>query len=487
MEELVIGLDIGTTSVKAVAFDLQGKVKAEAEQLIDTYYPASHFVEQNPQQIEASTRDVLRQVFRDTTSFNVVSVGISCAMHSLICVDPSGNPLSDMLIWSDGRSSDLVQSMDANLKKELYRKTGTPIHPMSPLLKLMWMKEQSYPAYHQAAYFMSMKEYLLFQWTNQRVIDYSMASATGLMNIKTLEWDEQVLTLAGVEKTQLAAIVEPTTVIEPLKQEVTADIEWPEGIPLVIGAADGQLANLGDGAIQPGEAAVTVGTSGAIRQLINGQHVNENGETFSYAFTKDSSIIGGATNNGGIALQWLKDILEFKGSHEEFLAGAETVEPGADGLLFLPYINGERAPVWNQQARGNFYGLNMIHKRPQLVRAVLEGIVFNLYQISQSVEEVVGRPTAISINGGLSKSPLWVQIFADVFGQPVQVADTHHGAAWGASWTALVGVGKVESFEQIKENIPAKQTIEPNLDNHRAYQAIAYKYRALAKAIEPFF
>ncbi|MGN8646448.1 gluconokinase [Gracilibacillus sp. HCP3S3_G5_1] len=487
MEEVVIGLDIGTTSVKAVAFDLKGNVKAEAEQLIDTYYPALSFVEQKPDDIEASTRNVLTDIFIQTKQQNVLSVGISCAMHSLICVDRKGKPLSDMSIWSDGRSSDFVTNLDPVVKKSIYSKTGTPIHPMSPLLKLMWMKENNYEPYLNAAYFMSMKEFLIFNWFDKRVIDYSMASATGLMNVKTLDWEEEALELAGVERAQLSKIVGPTEIVKGLNQEIAAELGWPEGTPLVIGAADGQLANLGNGAIKPGEVAVTVGTSGAIRQLISGQHVNDNGETFSYAFTANTSIIGGPTNNGGIALQWLKDVIEFEGSHEQFLAGAEDVEVGADGLLFLPFVNGERAPVWNQNARGNFYGLRVTHRRPHLVRAVLEGIVFNLYQIGQSLEEIAGPPTTISVNGGLSKSPLWVQILADVFGQEIQIADTHHGAAWGASWTSLVAIGKVQSFEQIKENIPIDQVITPNRENHEKYKKIFEKYQQLAKDIERYF
>ncbi|GAB2540281.1 gluconokinase [Gracilibacillus alcaliphilus] len=487
MEELVIGLDIGTTSVKAIAFDLQGKVEAEAEQLIDTYYPSTSYVEQNPLEVEASTQQVLKEIFQKVNQDKVVAIGISCAMHSLICVDDKGEPLSNMLIWSDGRSSELADSLDPTLKKAIYSKTGTPIHPMSPLLKLMWMKDNRYQPYQDAAFFMSMKEYILYKWSKQRVIDYSMASATGLMNIYSLDWDAQALELAGIDRSQLSDIVAPTTMVTDIDATIKTALEWPADVPLIIGAADGQLANLGDGAIKPGEVAVSVGTSGAIRQLISGQLVNDNGETFSYAFTKDTSIVGGPTNNGGIALQWLKNVMEFEGTHQEFLAGAEIIEPGADGLLFIPYVNGERAPVWNQQARGNFYGLNMTHKRTHMVRAVLEGIVFNLYTINQSVEEIAGPPTTISANGGLTKSPLWVQILADVFGKPVQLADTHHGAAWGAGWTALVGIGRVESFEQIKENIPIKQVVQPNMERHQQYQSIVKKYQKLNGAIQSFF
>ncbi len=134
-----------------------------------------------------------------------------------------------------------------------------------------------------------------------------------------------------------------------------------------------------------------------------------------------------------------------------------------------------------------FFGLSVTHKRPHLVRAVLEGIVFNLYQISQSLEEIAGSPTSISVNGGLSKSPLWVQILADVFGKEIQLADTHHGAAWGAGWTALVAIGKVDSFEAIKQNIPINQVVQPNKSNHQQYQKVFIRYQLLAKDIQKYF
>ncbi|RCW74888.1 gluconokinase [Saliterribacillus persicus] len=487
MREIVIGLDIGTTSVKAVAFDMQGKVVDEAEEMIETLYPEEGHVEQNPEDITDKSQKVLKAVFSTMQNENVLAVGISCAMHSLICVDENGQALSNMSIWSDGRSTEIARKLSAYGGKDIYTKTGTPIHPMTPLLKLMWMKENRYDAYYKASYFMSMKEYLLYKWSQKRLIDYSMASATGLLNVKNLDWDTDAMLLAGVKRDQLSAIVPPTTAVEGLDLEVTKALGWPENCPLVIGAADGQLANLGNGAIEPGEVAITAGTSGAIRQMITGQHVNPNQATFSYAFTEDKSIIGGPTNNGGIALQWLKDVMEFQGSHDDFLKGAEEVGVGADGILFIPYINGERAPVWNQDAKGSFYGLNITHKRPHFVRAVLEGIVFNLYQIGQSLEEIAGAPKTISVNGGLSKSPLWIQILADMFGKEIQLADTHHGAAWGAGWTALVGIQKAPSFEAIKESIIVDQVIKPNMDNHKKYQEKFERYQKFQNDIGKYF
>nr|WP_162880657.1 gluconokinase [Paraliobacillus sediminis] len=489
LKKLVMGLDMGTTSVKAIIFDLDGNLVEEAEKMITSYYPKPDWVEQDPIEIERQSLAAIKEVVTkaDVNKNELLGVGISCAMHSLICVDEGNQPLSQMIIWADGRSNEQAEALNKTFGKEIYMKTGTPIHPMSPMLKLLWMKETNYEPYRNAAYFMSMKDFLLQKWFGKRVIDYSMASATGLMHVNKLEWDEEVLELVGVKVDQLSRIVPPTEVLTGIDEATAAEMNISSNIPFVIGAADGQLANLGNGAISPGEVAVSVGTSGAIRQFTKGAPINEKQETFTYAFTADTSIIGGATNNGGIALQWLKDLLEFDGSHDAFLAGVENVEVGAKGILFLPYINGERAPLWNQKAKGNFFGLSIGHKKEHLARAVLEGITLNLYQIGKSLEEVAGKPESISVNGGLSKSPVWVQMMADVFGKEIHLSDTHHNAAWGAAWTALVGIGEVDSFEAIKDNIPTGKLIQPNQSNHEAYKAIYEKYEKIARDLSVYF
>lgn len=487
--ELVIGLDIGTTSVKAVIFDLTGNLIAEAEDMITTYYPEPEWAEQNPKEIERSSVKVMKAVVEkaNAKADELLTVGISCAMHSLICVDEHNEPLSQMLIWSDGRSSEQADSLMQTKGKDIFLQTGTPIHPMSPLVKLRWMKETDYEPYQKAAYFMTMKEFLLQKWFGERVVDYAMASSTGLMNVKALDWDEEVLEIAGIKKEQLSKIVPPTEVLTGIDKDVADEMGISELLPFAIGAADGQLANLGNGSISPGEVNVSVGTSGAIRQFMIGADVNEKCETFTYAFTADTSIIGGPTNNGGIALQWLKDLLGFEGTYEDFVAEAEQIETGAGGIIFLPYVNGERAPVWNQRAKGNFYGLSIGHKKEHLIRAVLEGITFNIYQIGKSLETVAGKPEKISVNGGLTKSPLWVQIMADVFGKEIHLSNTHHNAAWGAAWTALVATGNVASFEAIKENLPAEKVMEPNMQNHEAYVKIYNKYEKIAKDLAVYF
>ncbi|GGD72230.1 gluconokinase [Paenibacillus nasutitermitis] len=481
-KEYVIGLDIGTTSVKACVFHTKGKLIAAAEELIASYYPHQGWAEQNPAEIERSAvlavSEAIRQAGIDVDE--LISIGFSAAMHSLIVMDKGGRPLSPALIWADGRSSDQAEQLTKSVRVHLYEKTGTPVHPMTPFVKLLWMKETGYEPYLNADSFMSIKEYLIYCWFGERKIDYSMASATGLFNPATLDWEPELLSLAGISAKQLSAIVPPTTKLYEIRPDIAQQMGIPGELPFVIGAADGQLSNLGIGAILPGEVAVSVGTSGAIRQFTDHARVSPSQETFCYSFTGETFIVGGPTNNGGIALQWLKNLLQDEGSFESFLAAAEQVGPGAEGLFFLPYLNGERAPLWNQRARGNFHGIAITHKKAHFVRAVLEGITFNLYQIGRALEKLAGSSAKIYVNGGLARSPLWLQMMADIFDAEIYVSENHHSAAWGAAWTALVALGQVHSFEDIKRNIPMDSPVIPNKANCDRYQSIYAQYEKLA-------
>lgn len=487
--ELVIGLDIGTTSAKAVAFDVGGRLITEAETMIETYHPVLGWAEQNPKEVEEAATTALGDAIKklNAKEDHILAIGLSCAMHSLVCVDEHYEPLSPMLLWSDTRASGVAEQLNRGYGKKIYKKTGTPIHPMTPLTKLIWMKENQYSAYIDAAYFMTMKEYLIAKWFDERVTDYAMASSTGLLNLNSLTWDSEALQLAGIHKEQLSVLTTPKKVFLNIDPQVADRVGLPKRTPFVLGAADGQLANLGSGAISPGEVNISVGTSGAIRQFVQGAPIHEKMDTFTYAFTEDMSIIGGPTNNGGIVLQWLKDMLEFEGSHDELTALAEHVDVGAEGLLFHPYINGERAPLWNGRARGNFYGLTIQHRKEHLVRAVLEGIALNIYQIGKSLENIAGKPKKITVNGGLSKSDIWVQMLADLFGQNIYLSDTHHNVAWGAAWAALVGISRVHSFEEVKGSLPREKVVTWSPFNHEKYMAVYQKYEKLANGLEEYF
>lgn len=495
----VIGLDIGTTSAKSVLFDKHGGVVSEHE----VEYPLSHpfpgWVEQDPEVIELAAIDSIKFTMQKSliNPKDLLGIGISTAMHSIICIDKDLNPLSPSITWADGRSYKQAEKLKVQNGTEVYLNTGTPIHPMSPFVKLIWMKETNYAPYIKAYKFVSIKEFLLARWFNQFVVDYSIASATGLFNIHTLEWDEQALQLAGISREQLSNPVRPTAILEGIQHRISDAMGIAPTTPFVIGGSDGPLANLGIGAISPEDIAITIGTSGAIRKMANHPKTDQLQEVFCYAFDQDLWVTGGPTNNGGIVFRWLREVL---GEHEMNIAlkqGKDPydllmeivshVKPGANGLLFLPYLHGERAPHWDANAKGAYIGLSPSHEKGHLLRAGLEGVIFNIYQIGETLERLSGPSNRLLASGGFARSPLWLQILADIFGKEVVVPSSHQSSAWGASWTALFALNEVPSFQAIKDCIPMQNTYLPNEKNHSLYQNLYPVFKETYTALKSSF
>ncbi|PYZ95602.1 gluconate kinase [Alteribacter lacisalsi] len=500
VKQYAIGLDIGTTSAKAVIFNKNGDVISEDEQGYPVVHRQPSWSEQDPLQIETAAITAIRQAIEKNSidKEDIISVGLSSAMHSLICTDGKNCPLSPSLTWADGRSTDQAETLKSTGTGErIYLKTGTPIHPMSPLVKLIWMKENRYEPYLKARKFLSIKEFLTSRWFGTDAVDYSVASATGLFNIYTREWHSEALELAGIHERQLSSPVPADYLFTGLAPEVAHKMGLHPAVPFAAGGSDGPLANLGIGAVRPGETAITIGTSGAIRQMSSAPHTDERQEVFCYSFTDDLWVLGGPTNNGGNVLEWLKntigqtEVAHARQSEQDpyslLIDAAKEIEPGAERLLFLPYLNGERAPHWDASARGAFVGLSASHTRYHMARAGLEGVLLAILSVSHSLEELTGETDTLYASGGFARSGMWVQMLADMFGHSVHLPVSHQSSAWGAAWVSLYAVNEVPDLASIKNSIPMKDIVVPNLDNHKRYAEIHKVFTGLYEALKPSF
>ncbi|MEO6039285.1 MAG: gluconokinase, partial [Saprospiraceae bacterium] len=305
----------------------------------------------------------------------------------------------------------------------IYRQTGVPIHPMSPLLKIMWLRQNEPGLFDRVHKYLGIKEYLLFQLLGKYFSDLPVASATGLLNIRRNRWDGKALALAGITAIQLPELFPPTQVeLLPPRQALAWGL--PKDLPIVLGGSDGALANLGSGATEPGHWAVTIGTSAAIRMVTDTPFTDLKMRTFCYRVDETRCIVGGASNNGTNALEWLRTtVFRSRLAIGAFANQAGSISPGADGLLFLPYLLGERAPLWDAQARGSFRGLTAQHNQAHFIRAVMEGILLNLKVIAEPLEAL--QPLEVlHAGGGFSHSRLWVQMLADIFQKPVHLERT---------------------------------------------------------------
>ncbi|WP_027409680.1 gluconokinase [Anoxybacteroides tepidamans] len=498
--DVVIGVDIGTTSTKAVAFGEFGQVISSHAMDYPIVQPHPGWAEQDSDIIFSAVVKSVNAVIRKANLLpkQVKALGFSAAMHSLIALDETGRPLTRCIIWADNRS---VKQSERLLKEmdglEIYKRTGTPIHPMSPLPKLFWMKEEMPELFHKTHKFVSIKEYVIDQLYSQYIVDYSIASATGLFNLETLDWDDDVLRLLGLAKERLSVPVPTTYVLQGMKKEWAEQMGVDPALPVIVGASDGVLANIGVGAVSAKEAAITIGTSGAVRTVSSVPKTDERGRTFCYALTEQHWVIGGPTNNGGILLRWLRD--EF-GSQEREVAKklgidpydlltqyAEKVPAGSEGLLFLPFLSGERAPYWNANARGTFFGIGLHHKREHFIRAVMEGVCMSVFSVALAIRDLTGPLSEIRVSGGFAKSRFWRQMLADMMGKELLVPKTHEASALGAAVLALYALGELPSFETVKQWIQIKSRHIPNENHTSLYLELFYMYERLYHRLKDEF
>ena len=492
-----LGVDIGTTSTKAVLFNKKGIVVECETVLYPLHTPNQLIAEQDPEEIFRAVLTSVRETLRKSAipSQSLALVSFSAAMHSLIAIGKNGELLTQSITWADTRSAQHAKKIKEEIDgHEIYLRTGTPIHAMSPLAKLVWLKSDEPAIFEGAEKFIGIKEYVFHKLFGEYVIDHSLASATGLFNLRNLDWDEGALSVAGITAEKLSRPVPTTHLQTGLSAEYATFMGIRQDVPFVIGASDGVLSNLGVNAIEPGVIAVTIGTSGAIRTVSPVPKTDSKGRTFCYVLTEDHWVVGGPVNNGGIVLHWLRD--EFATSETETAKRlgidpydvltniASNVNTGADGLLFLPYLTGERAPLWDANARGSFFGLSIHHKKQHMIRAVLEGIVFNLYTVLLAVEELTGETVRIQASGGFARSEMWRQLMADVFDKPVIIPESFESSCLGAIVLGMYATGEIEDFSIVSEMIGETHTHSPDPEASAIYRELLPIYIRLSRLLK---
>jgi len=481
-----LGIDIGTGSTKAVAVGVDYHAFDSSQFFYSTSTPKTGYSEQDPEQIWEAFQQCISEL---TTKLgeNPLAISLSTAMHSLIAVDESGRALSPMMTWADSRSAAIADELLASpLGMELYHLTGTPIHSMSPLCKIIWIKENEPEFFKKVHKFISIKEFIWYRLFQTFEVDYSIASCTGLMDVQQLTWSDKALATAGITEVQLSSLVPSGHSRRGHAASQSLQFLDPQ-TPFVIGASDGCLANLGTGAVRPGVAALTIGTSGALRVASHQAVLNEKAMTFSYRLDDDIFINGGPINNGGIALKWhLKNLYRktelTDEDYDDALGQMEKVEPGAGGLLFLPYLQGERAPIWDSKSCGTFFGMRVTHLNPHFTRAVVEGVCFALNDVLQSLSASGQLITQLNVSGGFVSSPAWLQILADITGKKLVLATTEDASAVGAAYLAAKALGI--SAEYPKPDRHEITEIKPDPENHEKYRQYFKLYKNLYSSLK---
>lgn len=483
--EWILSVDVGTSSVKATIFTGNVELVRESSCGYPLIQTQSGFVEQDPQRVLAAFHQAIRQVMSGITIRPNVLV-LSTAMHSLVAIDEFNQPITYLVTWADQRSEGEAGRLRSSSQgNSIYQKTGTPIHAMSPLVKLAWFRENEPEIFGRTKLWADLKSLILFDLLGEWLIDESLASATGLYNLLTRDWDQEAMGWCGVTRDQLPRLVKTTDILGSIRPELIERLGLDQTIRVVAGASDGALANLGVGAVERGSVAISIGTSGAVRGMVTEPKLDPYGRLFCYHLDANHYIVGGPINNGGILLRWLQGILLDRGEPSQGLVseselsqtfydlmnqGVNKVAPGSDGLVCLPYLTGERAPFWREDLSGSFWGLKLNHSRDHLVRAVLEGICYQLNSVVELLADLTGTILEIQATGGFTKSEAWVKILADVLGKPIGVLEHTQGSALGGAFLAWYALGQLNSLEECVKLVSLAHVQQPEEARTARYQ-----------------
>ena len=492
-----VGVDLGTGSCKTILLSPTGEVLGHAFANYSADDKESRWQEQHPESLLNGVIHSVRQAVESSGLMPTECLGISIggALHSITVLDKENQPLVGVLTWVDNRAISQADAIrKSGIAHDLYLRTGCPIHPMYPFIKIIWFRENHPDLFSKAAWFISAKEYVTYQLTQKRYIDYGVASGSGLVNIHDLTWDEKVLQVAGISDKQLFTLSSPQSMIGGLIPEIANQMGLLAGTMVYQGSSDAFNSSMGSGTIFPHQVTCMVGTSGAIRCISDHPVLDEQERTWCYAVDNSHRIIGGAINNGGIAMNWLKDALstglrenECGPSFNDLMVWADEITAGSNGLICLPFLTGERSPYWNSNARGIYYGLQLGHDQRHLCRSLLEGIAYRLRSVLDVLDEIHPGLTEVRASGGFVQSRTWLQITSDVLNRTLFIPADKEASGVAAAYWVLMAQGVLPSLEKIGSSIPIIDKIEPNKENKNIYDQQFIIYQQLYQSLKPVF
>lgn len=482
LKPYIVGIDIGTGSTKAIAVDLEGNVLHVSQSAYATLNPEPGYSEQVPEEIWAGFTTAINETIRHI-GHQPAALSLSSAMHSFIPVADDGTALHNMITWADARSEKIAASLRASARAEdIYRTTGTPIHAMSPLCKLIWLKGNDRDLFENAHKFISIKEYIWFKLFNVFEIDYGIASATGLFDILEKAWSSDVLEIAGIAGNRLSAPVNTGFFRQIESPALLAELGLDSSIPVIIGSSDGCCANLGSAVTADFKAALTIGTSAAVRVTSNAPVYNFKAMTFNYLLDEKTFVCGGPLNNGGVAIDWAIEKFMNKPEPSEhdytfFFDQIKATPAGSGGLIFVPYLTGERAPIWDTAVTANFVGIQLHHGQPHFFRSVLEGVCMAINEVLLAVEQATMPIKQLNISGGFLNAPVWMQVLANVTGKKLVVVQPDDASAIGA---VILAGRALFPGAQLEEKLSTEtQTIVPDYSEHEVYKTLQPVYSRL--------
>ncbi len=496
MKDVLLGIDIGTSSCKAVAFSENGKVLAQVNKSYSVYYPRKGWAEQNPddwwEAVQAAVRELLQ---KGISAGNIRGIGIDGQSWSAIAVDRHGRVLCNTPIWMDTRSQKICADLKARFGEDrLFRKNGNPVQPMYTMPKVLWYKEQEPEVYWNTYKILQSNSFIAYRLTGSMTQEPSQGYGWNCYDVARGVWDTDLCREMGVDPALLPDLVPCHAVIGKVTPEAAEATGLTAGTPVVAGGLDAACGTLGVGVIHPGETQEQGGQAGGMSictdtcqmdaRLILGAHV-----------VPGCWLLQGGTVGGGGAVNWFEKefcaeermLAKKKGTHSlaEMDAAAAEIAAGSEGLLFLPYLAGERSPIWDPEAKGLFYGIDFSKTRAHFSRAVMEGVAYSLRHNLEVAEQAGAHSETLRSMGGAANSRLWMQIKADVTGKKIAVPSADTATALGAAVLAGVGTGMYRDFEDaVRRTVTVRREFVPDPETAAAYSEGYAVYRGVYEALK---
>jgi gluconokinase len=502
---LVLALDLGTSSFRALLFDRLGRAVEWSEEQL------AHAIRTTPDGgAEADPAPLLNLLGRcldgalaraRERAGDIRAVGISCFWHGMLGVDRDGTPLTPVYFWADRRSAPQARALRQELGSEVHGRTGCAFHSSYWPAKLRWLRETQPEVFRRVARWLGFSEFVGERLFGDGRISLAMASGTGLLALRGMTWDEPLLDALGVSPEQLPPLVDRDEAYAPLRSPFASRWSALRGIPWYPAIGDGACANVGSGGVSPDRVAVTLGTSGAVRIVTEGAQGAQGAQNaasvpvppappglWAYRLDRRRLVIGGAISNGGIFMSWLREMLgaEFG---DATLAEAAALGPDEHGLTMLPFLTGERYPPHVDRSAGVIAGLTLATTPAELLRAGMEAIAYRLARIYERLKPMAAPRHSIVANGGaLLNSPAWLQIVADVFGHEViALSPKEEASARGAALLALEAVGALATLAQAPDpaEAPEADRYQPDPARHEIYREALKRGARLERLLYP--
>lgn len=493
MKRVIIALDVGTSSMRAVIFNMQGAVLFTKQMEYHTIFPRPSYVEQDPLTWKEAAFYVLKPAaeFIRNNGHNLLAISVTSQRASMISMDSEGNHLHNSIMWQDKRTIDICERLISEYGLEyLYRKTGVRCNPLFVLNKIIWLRENEPELFAKAVKHIGVQDYVVYQLTGEYVTDWTQASRTMLMDLKTFRWDPELLRIAGITEDRLCRLVPPGSVAGYITKEASALCDITEGTPVIVSGGDQQNAAIGLGVVKTGIAEANTGTGSFVLSFSDKPIFNENCKVLCQA----SAIAGNwmaetAIFNTGAIYRWFKEQFypEYAGEknvYELINKDVAAVPVGSKGVIMLPHFEGSAAPYWNPRAKGLFFNLGLGTTRADLARAIQEGIALEIAENLKLMREMIGDINEVSVAGGMVKSDLFCRIQSDAYGANVLRYRNPEATALGAMMNAAVNLGVFSSFEEaVTKLFDEPEVFKADPEQTKIYDSLSNRRNVLYNAL----